>query len=501
MFKKLLSRIKDCGDKRRQAYIDRIDSFNDPLAKEVEWNPLSNTYHGFVHRKLLKTGNGNILFIPSMTILLFDMVFIATGLVIMWHTSLVRPPFTVIISHPINTFLQYIYHLPQLLSSNKVWAHLFGSVFLIVGLVALFYSLRPIVFNSLDRVYTKGFRRKLKIPFRDIRAIQVITNSGNDPETRTIYELNLVLRDKSRVHVIGHPKKTLILENGKKVSRMLFIPVWDVTTLSVRTKLAPQTRHLTKRFNIALLGLFLMICTVTGLYLFYNNTDANEDSWQEISTRTGKLDLSPCWFQCVKITLKSGEAVAGHVFSVSTPQYLVLHVIGGTVKVEGEQIDSIKRLPEGNAQFDTVLSDKDLYRSLDQIKSADTNFTILLDYSDEEYNIYTNIIWGKNLKRAKRRARLLNQKVFVEFYQPGNKKYARFNDEIFADETIKLLIDRNFVPVRVKRTEKDILREFGVTQCPHFVFLDSAGNIIRSVPGNMTKTEFTHLLSSTLEGK
>lgn len=229
MFKKLLSLFKSIGERNQKAFADKIESFNDPLAKEIEWGSTTRAHCGFLNRKLLKTKNDNIFFIPSITVVFFNMGFIIMGGYVMWEFSLLRPTIDTIFLYPISSILHYIHFLPKLLSSSKVWGHLFGFVFLLMGFLGLCYSLRPIVFNTANRLYSKGFLRKEKVSFDDIHAIQIISETGSEPEDPIVYELNLVLKNKKRINVFGHPKKKSIIQDAAELSHVLSVPVWDMT--------------------------------------------------------------------------------------------------------------------------------------------------------------------------------------------------------------------------------------------------------------------------------
>jgi hypothetical protein len=229
MFTKLLSLLKSIGERNQKAFADKIESFNDPIAKTIGWNSISRIHCGFINRKLLKSKNDSIFFIPSTTAVLFHMGFIIMGGYVMWEFSLLRPTIGTIVLYPISTFMNYIHFLPKLLSSSKACGHLFGFAFLLMGLLGLCYSLRPIIFNTANRSYSKGFWRKEKVSFNDIHAIQIISETGNEPEDPITYELNLVLKNKKRINVLAHPKKKTIIKNATELSQMLSVPVWDMT--------------------------------------------------------------------------------------------------------------------------------------------------------------------------------------------------------------------------------------------------------------------------------
>ena len=62
----------------------------------------------------------------------------------------------------------------------------------------------------------------------DIHAIQLISEyiSGKKSSYYS-YELNLVLKDASRINVIDHGNDSTISSNAKVLSRFLDVPVWD----------------------------------------------------------------------------------------------------------------------------------------------------------------------------------------------------------------------------------------------------------------------------------
>jgi hypothetical protein len=100
MLKKLLTLFKSIEEKSNILFAKKIESFHDPLAKEVEWNSISQIRFGYKNRKLVKTKAGNIIFIPSTTAMIFPLPFIALGLYVMWKFSVFQPPIENIIHHP-----------------------------------------------------------------------------------------------------------------------------------------------------------------------------------------------------------------------------------------------------------------------------------------------------------------------------------------------------------------------------------------------------------------
>lgn len=108
--------------------------------------------------------------------------------------------------------------------------NLFGAVicglFLGVGILLIRDSLGPMIFDKKREIFIKGWKLKKQIDkktfvrLHDIHAIQLLEN-------RTGAELNLILKDGSRVNVITQRSKRQIRVDGKLISRFLGVPVWD----------------------------------------------------------------------------------------------------------------------------------------------------------------------------------------------------------------------------------------------------------------------------------
>ncbi|MFT6213337.1 MAG: hypothetical protein ACJARD_001473 [Alphaproteobacteria bacterium] len=118
-------------------------------------------------------------------------------------------------------------------------------------------SIIPIKFNKKTKCFQKGFSKKLnntnprqqdviKSGFFDnislnmdnIYALQIIsetisetTGNSNDNHRRTryfkSYELNVVLKDGSRVNILDHGKIERLTEDAQKLSQFLGKPLWS----------------------------------------------------------------------------------------------------------------------------------------------------------------------------------------------------------------------------------------------------------------------------------
>jgi hypothetical protein len=61
-----------------------------------------------------------------------------------------------------------------------------------------------------------------------VQRISEYCNSGNNSSYYS-YELNLVLKNASRLNVVHHGNKLAMLADAKKVAGFLKVPLWDGT--------------------------------------------------------------------------------------------------------------------------------------------------------------------------------------------------------------------------------------------------------------------------------
>ena len=107
---------------------------------------------------------------------------------------------------------------------------MFGAVicglFLVVGILLVRDSSVPITFDKEQGVFYKGWRLKERTNkkkfarLEDIHAVQLLEN-------RAGAELNLVLKDGSRIFVLTNRSKRQMSIDGELISKFLGIPVWD----------------------------------------------------------------------------------------------------------------------------------------------------------------------------------------------------------------------------------------------------------------------------------
>jgi hypothetical protein len=200
---------------------DHPSVFNDPVAEKAEWSPLQRGGASFQTHKLVTVRQDRMEFRTSLGMVLFSLVFVLIGA-----------------GMSVAIFLSQEQPLPLAL---------FGLVFLGAGGVMLYFSTSPVVFDKRKGFFWKGRKapyesgdwRNLKGCARlgEIYALQLIAErvSGKDRSYYS-YEINLVLKDGSRINVVDHGKKSKIQEDAKALAEFLGKPLWDATDMKIFDK-------------------------------------------------------------------------------------------------------------------------------------------------------------------------------------------------------------------------------------------------------------------------
>lgn len=169
---------------------------DDPLALTTEWTPLAPGGSNFTTHALHEHPQG-LEYRKNLAMMLFGGAFLTVGLV--------------------TTPLAFVVAL---------WLFALGVPFLIVGLYLTWPT--KVLFDRASRsVRVRG----RVIPFTSIVAIQMITErvDGSDGPDYDSHELNLVLRDGSRVNVVDHAGKEVLREDLARLRALVGCRVWDAT--------------------------------------------------------------------------------------------------------------------------------------------------------------------------------------------------------------------------------------------------------------------------------
>ena len=100
----------------------------------------------------------------------------------------------------------------------------------------LYRNKRPIVFDLQSSLFYVGWKppehgardaSDAVTSLSEVYALQLISHASSGDSNYTAYELNLVLRDKRRVHVLCHGDAKRLREDARTLAGRLGKPLWD----------------------------------------------------------------------------------------------------------------------------------------------------------------------------------------------------------------------------------------------------------------------------------
>ncbi|MDU9048985.1 MAG: hypothetical protein Q3M30_09040 [Candidatus Electrothrix sp. Rat3] len=195
--------------------------FNDPLAEKTEWMPLQRGGANFQTHKLVTVQRDRMEFRASSGMILFSILFVLVG-----------------VGVSIGIFLSQEQAFPLIL---------LGLVFMGAGGVMFYFSTSPVVLDKRKGFFWKG----RKVPYEsgnwreredcarlgEVYALQLIAELvSGDKQNYYTYEINLVLKDGSRINVVDHGKKSKIQEDAKALAEFLGKPLWDASEMKIIDK-------------------------------------------------------------------------------------------------------------------------------------------------------------------------------------------------------------------------------------------------------------------------
>lgn len=216
-------------DKLREAFKRRKEpgeqanplGLNDPIAQKTEWGPAAGGGANFKTRKLVHVGPDQLMFKASAGNIAFSLVFLLLGLGIFLGFLIYR--------------LQTHSFQPN---ADTLVPLLLGLVFALAGGGMLYFASIPAVFDKTRGTYRKSRKDPSKTYGRKslegitsldrIHAIQLVSEYIRSKDSNYYsYELNLVLKDGSRLNVVDHGDEKQLRTDAQTLSVFLDVPVWD----------------------------------------------------------------------------------------------------------------------------------------------------------------------------------------------------------------------------------------------------------------------------------
>lgn len=180
--------------------------FNDEIAMRTEWESLSKGSSNFnTHRLADETGYG-LRYKPTKSLYFLCGMFMALG----GGTAIATVASAVNQGKDIN--------------QDVLYPALFGLVFFAIG-YGLFIGLRrPVFFDQTERCMVSKDARTY---FSDIHALQLVVQRGGKHRN---YQLNLVLRDATRVYVMSYADSRTARADTARIAQVIGLAsnrIWD----------------------------------------------------------------------------------------------------------------------------------------------------------------------------------------------------------------------------------------------------------------------------------
>ncbi len=184
--------------------VDPLD-FKESIAREAEWSPLQTTSAGFKTRMLVRgTGTLRLKATPAarsmaMTMLLMGMIAVALA---------------------VREFLS------RGLAIESGFPFVVGGIFVLVGIWLFYDSFRPIVFDLRRGTFRRGWSPR-SLPLSEVGGVQLLSFESVGESMYTAFELNLLLHDGTRVHVVCHGDRAAIEHQGETIGGLVGKPVFN----------------------------------------------------------------------------------------------------------------------------------------------------------------------------------------------------------------------------------------------------------------------------------
>ena len=192
-----------------RSYNNQQDNVNSKLRRRISLAPLKGGGTNRRTHKLVKK-QGRLEYKPTFSIIMVYLFVISIGVI---------PG----------------YFMLKNMGSIKTEAFLFPITFIGIGIISLIRCFRPNVFDLEKSVYWRGFKEEIakKTELNEIAALQIISENNSTSKasggttTYKSYELNLVLKNKTRVNVVDHGNYEKLAPEAEKISGILDVPLWD----------------------------------------------------------------------------------------------------------------------------------------------------------------------------------------------------------------------------------------------------------------------------------
>lgn len=194
--------------------------FDDPIAMMTEWTSVNRSRGDYQPHKLAKESPYRLTFRTTSGQKILAVVGFIIGLILFAIGSLAA----------------------YFGEKNSIWWVLTGLFLSVNGLYGRFVGGATLIFDKVEGLYWKNYSKsRTSMKLQDIHALQLIAersvyhlrskyrckDRSSPPWVEYRYELNLVMKDDSRINITDHREYSKVKEHAQKVSEFLNVPVWD----------------------------------------------------------------------------------------------------------------------------------------------------------------------------------------------------------------------------------------------------------------------------------
>lgn len=199
--------------------------FNDPIASQIEWSPMTYGVKAHQHYKLEEKPNGISLLVPQWKSSIPGWLYLLIPMGLMFFFTSPYPYFD---DKGITqtTVLEYFKFI-----SFEEWLGVVLTPLILFVLYPIHRVRRgrkyPVAFDRYNKELLRGVST---IPFGDIYGFQIIykrTIGTIETSSYSSSELNLVLKNGIRLHLIADPSLKSITDTAEQIVSFLKVPIWS----------------------------------------------------------------------------------------------------------------------------------------------------------------------------------------------------------------------------------------------------------------------------------
>jgi hypothetical protein len=184
--------------------IPDTEQFKDKIATQTQWSGLYEGGATFATLKLIQINANRLKFIITLKAFLFYTMIFIVGI------ATLASAFAGTLEIPASVIVPF----------------LLGCFFIGVFIYLMFNAPKSFTFDRSNNGC--WHHPKKPTPLVNIHALQLICKYMDTPNsTYYSYELNLVLKDASRIHTVAHGDYDKILQDAQRVARFLDKPLWN----------------------------------------------------------------------------------------------------------------------------------------------------------------------------------------------------------------------------------------------------------------------------------